>query len=160
MVKEFLSQKGIAFKERDITRDESAARELGDRTGRMAVPVIVIDGQTIIGFDRARLEQALGQVPRERPSFGAAVADAGKISPGAAGADIGKVRPGSAAERLGLAPGDIITQLNMQPVASADDLQYALSKLERGSRFSIVFRRAMRLSVPKAASESPIIEKV
>ena len=81
MVKEFLSQKGIGFKEHDVSRDRAAAQELVDRTGQMGVPVTVIDGQIIIGFDRARLEQALNmEQQRERHSFGAAIADASKIT--------------------------------------------------------------------------------
>jgi len=59
MVKEFLSQKGIGFKEYDVSRDRTAAQEMVDRTGQMGVSVTVIDGPVIIGFDRARLEHAL-----------------------------------------------------------------------------------------------------
>ncbi len=112
----------------------------------MAVPVIIIGGQTIIGFDHARLEQVLSATQAmERPTFGASVADAGKIAArangGVFGAYVGKVRPGSVAERAGLVPGDIITEMNKQRIASADDLQNALSRLDRGSRFSLVVLR-------------------
>jgi len=123
MVKEFLSQKGIGFKEYDVSRDRVAAQELVNRTGQMGVPVTIIDGQTIIGFDRAQLEQVFSQEQgRQRPSFGAAIADASKITArqGAGitlGAYVGKVRPGSLAERVGLAQGDIITEVNVQPIA-------------------------------------------
>ena len=55
MVKEFLSQKGISFREVDVSRDPAAAQELLNKTGRSAVPVTVINGQTIVGFDRIRL---------------------------------------------------------------------------------------------------------
>jgi len=51
------------------------------------------------------------------------------------------VRPGSVAERIGLASGDIITELNLQRIANADDLERALSRLAKGSRFSVVFLR-------------------
>jgi len=147
MVKEFLSQKGIAFEEYDVSRDHAAAKELVNRTGQMGVPVTIIDDQTIIGFDQARLEQALSQnQQRQGPSFGAAIADAGKITArqgtGAMlGAYIGKVRAGSPAQRMGLKPGDIVTEINMQPVANADSLERALSKLSAGARISLVFLR-------------------
>ncbi len=116
MLKEFLSQKGIRFRDYDVSRDPAAAQQLMTRTAQMAVPVTLIDGQTIIGFDRGRLEQALGQA-QQRPTLGAAVADAAKItahqgSSVKPGAYVGNVRPGSAADRLGLRVGDIVTELN------------------------------------------------
>ena len=146
-MKEFLSQKGVGFTEHDVSQDRAAADEMVSRTGQMGVPVTVIDGEAIIGFDRARLEQALSQRAGEsRPSFGAAIADASKISAGqgavvAFGAYVGKVRVGSAAQRVGLAVGDIVVEINMQRVANADDLERALSRLNRGSRISLVFQR-------------------
>ena len=144
MVKEFLSQKGAGFREYDVSRDPSAAQELVSKTGQMGVPVTIAGGQIIIGFDRARLEQALSQ--QQRPSFGAAIADASKITArqGAGvtlGAYIGNVRPDTAARRLGLARGDIIIEINMQRIANADDMERALSKLSKGSRISLVFLR-------------------
>ncbi len=147
MLKEFLSQRGISFTERDVSRDQSAAQELISRTGQMSVPVTVIDGQTIVGFDRARLEQTLGQ--RQRPSFGAAVADASKITARQGsgitlGAYVGRVKPDSAAQRMGLTEGDIITEFNLQRIANADDLERVLSRLETGNRISVVFLRGDR----------------
>lgn len=144
MVKEFLSQKGVGFKEYDVSRDQNAARELVNRTGQMGVPVTIIDGQTIIGFDRTRLEQVLSQP--QRPSLGAAVANASKITAKEGigitlGAYVGKVRPSSLAERLGLATGDIIIEVNMQRIGNADDLERAISKLSKGSRISLIFLR-------------------
>jgi glutaredoxin len=37
-----------------------AREELMARTGRMAVPVIMVDEEVIIGFDRGRLQRLLG----------------------------------------------------------------------------------------------------
>ncbi|MBI2830304.1 MAG: PDZ domain-containing protein [Chloroflexi bacterium] len=147
MAKEYLKQRGVPFREIDISRDPPAAREVVDRTGQRGVPVIIIDGQTIIGFDRPRLEQILSQ--GQRPSFGATVADASKIAsrPGAPlllGAYVGKVRPDSAAERLGVISGDIIVDLNGQHIASADDLEKAVTRLSPGNRVSLVFLRGDR----------------
>ena len=144
MVKEFLSQKGVNYKEYDVSLDQNAARELVTRTGQMGVPVTIIDGHTIIGFDRAQLEQVLSL--EQRPSLGAAVADASKITAKQGtvitfGAYVGKVRPNSLAERLGLAAGDIITEVNMKRIANADDIGSALSKLSKGSRISLVLIR-------------------
>ena len=147
MVKEFLSQRGISFEERDVSRDSSYAEELVNRTGQMGVPVTIINGQIVVGFDRGRLEQLTSQTEtRRHPPFGASIADAGKIPVTRAlgiilGAYVGRVRPGSIAERIGLVPGDVVTELNMKPIANAGDLEDALSNLSRGSRFSVVFLR-------------------
>ena len=147
MVKEFLSQKDIGFEERDVFRNPSYAQELVRSTGQMGVPVTIINGQIVVGFDRGRLEQLLTQTQtRQRPSFGASIADASKITAKKGlgitlGAYVGGVRPGSVAMRIGLVPGDIITELNMRRIANASDLEHALSSLNNGSRFSLLFLR-------------------
>lgn len=58
-MKEFLRQHGIAFTEKDVSRDEQALAEL-DAKGFFATPVTVIDGQAVVGFNRAKLEALLG----------------------------------------------------------------------------------------------------
>ncbi len=57
--KEFLSQKGIEFQERDVSKDEAALEELQKR-GLMTTPVTLIDGDAVVGFDRAKLAKLLG----------------------------------------------------------------------------------------------------
>jgi S1-C subfamily serine protease len=147
MVKEFLSQKGISFIEHDVSRDRAAAEEMVQKTGQMGVPVTIVDGQTIIGFNQPQIEQALSQSQAsQRPSFGAAIADASKITAKMgtgikSGAYIGSVKPGSVAERLNLKQGDIITELNKQTITSTDDLANALARLSQGSRLILVFLR-------------------
>ena len=43
-----------------MTQDVEGRDELVRRTGQMAVPVIVVGDEVIIGFDRPRLTQLLG----------------------------------------------------------------------------------------------------
>lgn len=57
--KEFLSQKGVAFEERDITKDESALEELQNR-GLMTTPVTLVDEEVVVGFDVKKLSSLLG----------------------------------------------------------------------------------------------------
>lgn len=57
--KEFLSQQGIKFEDRDVSKDEAALDELQQR-GLMTTPVTLIDGETVVGFDRAKLVKLLG----------------------------------------------------------------------------------------------------
>ena len=155
MVKEFLSQRGIGFQERDVSRNPAYAQELVSSTGQMGVPVTIINQQAVIGFDRAKLERLLTQTQAgQRPSFGASIADASKITAKQGsgitlGAYIGRVRSGSVAERLRLASGDIVIELNMKNIANASDLERSLSGLSRGSRLSLVFLRGNK----KLASE-------
>jgi glutaredoxin len=56
--KEYLSQKGIQFQEKDIAQDPSALADL-KKLGYMITPMIVIDGSVIVGFDADKIDQAL-----------------------------------------------------------------------------------------------------
>jgi S1-C subfamily serine protease len=143
MVKEFLSLQKVSYREVDVSRDRAAAEEMVSRTGQSGVPVTVINGETIIGFDRVRLQNIIHQSQTtKRPSFGASVADAaGRSQAGVPGAYIGNIKTGSAAHRLGLVPGDIITGVNKQTVASAADLGHVVAGLGAGSRVTVVFLR-------------------
>ncbi len=58
MEKEFLSQKGVPFVEKDVVGDAEAMDELV-ALGVMTTPVTVIDGEVVVGFDRKRLEELL-----------------------------------------------------------------------------------------------------
>ncbi len=57
--KEFLSQKGVTFEERDVSKDEAALDELQKR-GLMTTPVTLIDGEAVVGFDQKKLSALLG----------------------------------------------------------------------------------------------------
>ncbi len=57
--KEYLKEKGFDFIEIDVSSDETAAMEMIEKSGQMGVPVIEIDGEIIIGFDRERIDQIL-----------------------------------------------------------------------------------------------------
>ncbi len=60
-MKEFLTAKGVPFTNRDIASDETAMQELQDRVpGAATVPVILVDGEVIMGFDRTKLQKVLG----------------------------------------------------------------------------------------------------
>jgi glutaredoxin 3 len=44
----------------DVATDVEGRDELMRRTGQMAVPVIVVGDEVVVGFDRARLASLLG----------------------------------------------------------------------------------------------------
>lgn len=56
--KEYLSKKGVDYEEKNVQQDAGARKELMQR-GIMAVPVIAIDDEFIVGFDKSRLEEKL-----------------------------------------------------------------------------------------------------
>lgn len=58
-VKEFLSQKGVKYRELNVAENEAARSEMIRKTGRMAVPTIKVGEQVVVGFDRNQLERLL-----------------------------------------------------------------------------------------------------
>ena len=56
--KEYLSGKGINYTEKNVQKDTEARKELL-AMGYRGVPVIVVDGEEIVGFDKERLDQLL-----------------------------------------------------------------------------------------------------
>jgi glutaredoxin-like YruB-family protein len=59
LAKEFLSEHQIPFEDIDVSQNEAALNEMISKTNQMGVPVIDIDGQIIIGFDKNRLMELL-----------------------------------------------------------------------------------------------------
>lgn len=57
-VKEFLSQRGVEFTERNVAEDGSALAEL-EALNVMTTPVTVIGSEVVVGFDRERLKALL-----------------------------------------------------------------------------------------------------
>jgi len=143
-VKGFLSQREVSFKEVDVSRDPQAAAEMVRISGQRGVPVTVVDGEAVVGYDPRRLEQLLQR--SQRPKLGAAVADAAKMadqgrSSIARGVYVGRVRDGSAAARAGLQVGDVITSLANRPVEDASELEQIVSRLRTGQRVSLTYVR-------------------
>lgn len=56
--KEYLKEKGVEFEEKNVSKDVNARNELIEM-GHMGVPVIVVDGEEIVGFDKARIDLML-----------------------------------------------------------------------------------------------------
>lgn len=58
--KEFFTEKGVQFTDYDVSTDAAKRQEMIKMTGQLGVPVIVIDGDITIGFERNRIAQKLG----------------------------------------------------------------------------------------------------
>lgn len=113
-------------------------------SGQRGVPVTVIDGQAIVGYDRPRLEQLL--TPARRLRLGAAIADAaGMAAKGrctvAQGAYIGRITPGGVASRAGLQPGDAIVSFANQSVTDALALEGMLAGVRSGGVLLLTYVR-------------------
>lgn len=59
MAKQYFSSKSIAYESIDVSADKTKADEMVKLSGQMGVPVIVIDGTVITGFDPSKIEAAL-----------------------------------------------------------------------------------------------------
>ena len=58
--KQFLKENNIDFQDIDVSANQQAADEMMQKTGQMGVPVLDVDGQIIVGFDKERIKSALG----------------------------------------------------------------------------------------------------
>jgi glutaredoxin len=59
-VREFLLQHDVIFEEKDVAADKVAREDMLSLTGRLAVPVLKIGDQAVVGFDQNRISALLG----------------------------------------------------------------------------------------------------
>lgn len=55
ILKRFLKDHNIEFEEIDVSKSKEAREELIEKSGQMSVPVVEIDGQIIVGFDKEKI---------------------------------------------------------------------------------------------------------
>ena len=59
-VKQFLKDNNIIYQDLDVATNQPAAEEMIQKSGQMGVPVLDIDGNIIVGFDKEKIKTALG----------------------------------------------------------------------------------------------------
>ena len=59
MTKAFFQEHNVVYEEKDVANDHALAEEMVKKSGQMAVPVIDIDGQILVGFDKEGLSRLL-----------------------------------------------------------------------------------------------------
>lgn len=59
MLKSYLKDKGVAYTEKDLTKDMDAYNTILTKTGQLAVPVMEVGDQFVIGFDRPKIDKIL-----------------------------------------------------------------------------------------------------
>ena len=57
--KDYLKQKGIAFADLNVATDSEARNKMVQKSGQLGVPVIEVDGNVVIGFNRTKLDELL-----------------------------------------------------------------------------------------------------
>lgn len=60
MAKEYLLSKGISYQDIDVADNQEAADEMVKLSGQMSVPVISVNGKTVVGFDKEKISSLLG----------------------------------------------------------------------------------------------------
>lgn len=60
MAKEFFKEKNIEYTDYDVSTDDEKRKEMIEKSGQMGVPVIYIDDEMFVGFDKDKLSTALG----------------------------------------------------------------------------------------------------
>lgn len=58
--KEFLKEHNVEFEDINVAGNQEKAKEMMDKSGQMGVPVLDIDGNIIVGFNKAKIKEALG----------------------------------------------------------------------------------------------------
>jgi glutaredoxin 3 len=57
--KKYLTDKGVSFVDKDVATDLQARDEMVRKSGQLGVPVLDVDGNLIVGFNRQKLEELL-----------------------------------------------------------------------------------------------------
>lgn len=58
--KQYLASKNIPYTDYDVSKDRNAAMEMIRKSGQQGVPVLDIDGNIVVGFDKERIDTLLG----------------------------------------------------------------------------------------------------
>lgn len=55
MAKDYFKANNIAYTEYDVASDLEKRKEMVEKSGQMGVPVIIIDNEITVGFDKPRI---------------------------------------------------------------------------------------------------------
>jgi len=58
-LKDFLKKHNVEFEEMDVSENKKALDEMIEKSGQMGVPVIEIDGEIVVGFDKEKISELL-----------------------------------------------------------------------------------------------------
>jgi len=66
LAKDFFKDKGVTYSEIDVVADPAAANDMVKKSGQMGVPVIEIDGQIVVGWNQAALQEIIDKAPKKK----------------------------------------------------------------------------------------------
>ena len=58
-LKQFLKEHNIEFEDIDVSQDKQALDEMVKKSNQMGVPVVDIDGEIVVGFDKEKICELL-----------------------------------------------------------------------------------------------------
>lgn len=133
--KMYFNRRNVRFTEIDVGREQQAAIEMVNLSGQQGVPVIVIDGQVVLGFNQPAIEQHLQQRASHPPRLGIAVAEARQVAARKGvqlpdGAYVGRVNVASTAAYAGVHVRDVIVQLAGQAVHTDQDVHRIMGQVQ------------------------------
>jgi len=59
MAKDYFKKAGVEYVEFNVAADERAREEMVEKSHQLGVPVIDVDGQIFVGFNRIEIEKAI-----------------------------------------------------------------------------------------------------
>lgn len=62
MAKDFFTANSVVFTDYNVASDLEKRKEMIEKSGQMGVPVIFIDSEMVVGFDKQRISKALGLI--------------------------------------------------------------------------------------------------
>ena len=60
MAKDFFKEQNIAFTDYNVATDMDKRKEMLEKSGQMGVPVIIIENDLIVGFNKPKISELLG----------------------------------------------------------------------------------------------------
>ncbi len=60
LAKDFFNKHGVAYEEYDVTADLARRKEMVEKSHQLGVPVIDIENEIFVGFDKEGMSHALG----------------------------------------------------------------------------------------------------
>jgi glutaredoxin 3 len=59
--KSYFEESGVAYEEINVAEDLEAQQSMVQKSGQMAVPVIDVGGEIVVGFNKDKLAELLGK---------------------------------------------------------------------------------------------------
>jgi glutaredoxin 3 len=60
MAKDYFKSNNVSYEDYNVATDADKRREMVDKSGQLGVPVIDIEGEIVVGFNRPKLAKLLG----------------------------------------------------------------------------------------------------